>query len=442
MDILPGSGEAWFGVVMTSSPFDTGQGAGAARTSASNGVSNGVSTEIRVGLLCCLVLVLEGYDLGAMAFTLPALTDAWHLKPVAFTPALVAGSLGLFVGSFLCGMLGDRLGRKPVMMGAVALFGLTAFLTAMTRDPFWLSITRFLTGLGIGGGIPTTIALLSDLARPGKQGGLVIASMCGVQIGNVLCGFAASRLIAHLGWQAVFILGGLMPLVVLPVLALWLPETFTAQKQAGLASVPLLFKGGLARLTLILWLVNFLSLLTIYSVNSWLPSLLHSMGIVTSSAVLAASMFQMGGLTGCLTSAPLANRFGTENVVAVLLAIGGCFLILLGLAHGTAILFAVLAFGAGLGISTGQVGINALSGAVYPKELRGTGAGWALGVGRMGNITGPLFGGLLLALGWHPGPILLLMAVPAFGLTSALLVLRQVRAHTGTAAAPLTEQPA
>lgn len=410
---------------MTSSPFEAGQDASAA--------DRGTPIEIRVGLLCCLVLVLEGYDLGAMAFSLPALADAWHLKPVAFTVALTATSLGLFLGSFLCGMLGDRLGRKPVLMGAVAVFGVTSFLTAMTKDPYWLAVTRFLTGLGVGGGIPTTIALLSDLARPGKQGGLVIASMCGVQIGNVLCGMAAARLIAHAGWPAVFILGGLMPVFILPVLALGLPETFVTRRKAALASVPLLFKGGLARLTFILWLVNFLSLLTIYSVNSWLPSLLHSMGIVTTRAVLAASMFQLGGMTGCLGSAPLANRFGTEKVVAVLLFIGGCFLIVLGLAHGTAALFAALAFGAGLGISAGQVGINALAGAVYPKELRGTGAGWALGVGRMGNIAGPLFGGLLLALGWRPGPILLLMAVPAFGLTLALLLLARVRASTVTA---------
>jgi AAHS family 4-hydroxybenzoate transporter-like MFS transporter len=406
---------------MTSSPFEAGQDLGAS--------TRVTSTEIRVGLLCCLVLVLEGYDLGAMAFTLPALSDAWHLRPVAFTAALTATSLGLFLGSFLCGMLGDRLGRKPVLMGAVAVFGVTSFLTAMTREPGWLALTRFLTGLGIGGGIPTTIALLSDLARPKKQGGLVIASMCGVQIGNVLCGVAAARLIARAGWPAVFMLGGLMPLFILPVLALWLPETFAARKnKAALASVPLLFKSGLARLTLILWLVNFLSLLTIYSVNSWLPSLLHSMGIATASAVLAASMFQLGGMTGCLGSAPLANRYGTENVTAALLAIGGCFLIFLGLAHGTVLLFAALAFGAGLGISAGQVGINALAGAVYPKQLRGTGAGWALGVGRLGNIGGPAFGGLLLALGWRPGPILLLMAVPAFGLTLALLLLARVRA--------------
>ena len=192
----------------------------------------GKSNEYLVGFLCCLVLVLEGYDLGAMAFTLPALADAWHLKPVAFTGALTAASFGLFVGSFLCGMLGDRLGRKPVLMGAVALFGVTSFLTAMTRDPFWLAVTRFLTGLGIGGGIPTTIALLSDLARPGKQGGLVMASMCGVQIGNVVSGVAAARLIAHMGWPAVFVLGGLLPLFILPVLAFLLPATKSTEPRS------------------------------------------------------------------------------------------------------------------------------------------------------------------------------------------------------------------
>ena len=415
---------------MIRSQFEAGQDTIAPKSGKS-------TAEFRAAFLCFLVLVLEGYDLGAMAFTLPALSDAWHLKPVAFTQALTAGSIGLFLGSLLCGVLGDRLGRKPVLMGAVAVFGLMSFLTALTRDPFWLAVTRLLTGLGIGGGIPTTIALLSDLAPPKKQGGLVMATMCGVQAGNVLSGVTAARLIAHLGWPAVFVVGGLMPLFILPALAFLLPETFVAGKTAGLASIFRLFEGSFARLTLILWLINFLSLLTIYSVNSWLPSLLHSLGIATSSAILASSMFQLGGMTGTLGSAPLANRYGTENVVATLLAIGGCFLILLGLVHGSALVFAGLAFGAGLGISAGQVGINALSGAIYPMELRATGAGWALGVGRMGNIAGPLFGGLLLALGWLPGPMLLVMAVPAFGLTSALLLLARERAS----APPLT-QPA
>jgi AAHS family 4-hydroxybenzoate transporter-like MFS transporter len=241
---------------MTGSSFEAGQDATLAKS--------GKSTAIyRAAFLCFLVLVLEGYDLGAMSFTLPTLAETWHLKPAAFTTALVAGNVGLFIGSLLCGMLGDRLGRKPVLMGAVAIFGLMSMLTALTTNPFWLSLTRLLTGIGIGGGIPTTIALLSDLAPPKKQGGLVMATMCGVQAGNVVSGVAASRLIAHWGWPSVFVLGGLLPLLIIPALALWLPETFVMRTKTSLASIPRLFEGGFARFTLLLWLINFLSLLTI-----------------------------------------------------------------------------------------------------------------------------------------------------------------------------------
>src|SRR5579872_2908499 len=193
-------------LAMIRSQFEAGQDTVAAKSGKSAAV-------YRAAFLCFLVLVLEGYDLGAMSFTLPTLSEVWHLKPVAFTSALTAGSVGLLLGSLLCGVLGDRLGRKPVLMGAVAVFGLASLLTALTKDTFWLTATRLLTGVGIGGGIPTTIALLSDLAPPKKQGGLVMATMCGVQVGNVVAGVAAARLIAHLGWPAVFVLGGLMPVL-------------------------------------------------------------------------------------------------------------------------------------------------------------------------------------------------------------------------------------
>ncbi len=212
-----------------------------------------------------------------------------------------------------------------------------------------------------------------------------MAMTCGVQVGNVLGGRGGVAADGASGLAGGFCRGRADSADLAAALALWLPETFTARKRRGFASIPRLFEGGFARLTLTLWLINFLSLLTIYFINSWLPSLLHSLGIATASAMLAASMFHLGGMTGTLASAPLANRFGTENVVAAMLAMGGCFLILLGLAHGTALLFAGLAFGTGLGISAGQLGINALSGAVYPLELRDTGAGWALGRGKAGQ---------------------------------------------------------
>ncbi|HXS08081.1 MAG TPA: MFS transporter [Rhizomicrobium sp.] len=382
----------------------------------------------RVALLCAAVLVLEGYDLGAMAFTLPAISEGWHLKPAAFTAALTAASVGLFLGSLLCGWLGDRLGRKPVLVGCVVLFGVMSLATATAGSVATLTVLRFITGLGIGGGVPTTIALLSDLAPREKQGGLVMTMTCGVPAGNVVGGLVAARLVGSLGWPAVFVVGGLIPLILLPLLLWLLPESLRRAANSGTGnSIARLFTPEFVRITLLLWLINFLSLVTIYFINSWLPSLLRGLGIPTAQAILAATMFQLGGIVGGLGSAPLANRFGTEKIVAAMLAVGGGWLLLIGLTSVPTSVLAFFIFGAGLGISAAQLGVNALSGAAYPLAIRNTGTGWALGVGRLGNIAGPLFGGLLLALGWAPKSMLLLIALPAFLLSLILLALARVR---------------
>ena len=205
---------------------------------------------------------------------------------------------------------------------------------------------------------------------------------------------------------------------------------FTRVRQSPAAALPApdknliaqLFAPGFARITLLLWLINFLSLLTIYSVNSWLPSLLHSLGIATASAVLAATMFQFGGMTGGLASAPLANRYGTEksppHISHSVDAAWSCW----AWHHRSPRFSRRIMFGAGLGISAGQVGINACGCRSIPWIPRHR-RGWALGMGRLGNIAGPPIWRTLLALGWRPSPMLLAISVPAFALTSALLVL-------------------
>jgi len=385
----------------------------------------------RVALLCAAVLVLEGFDLGAMAFTLPAISEAWHLKPATFTATLTAASVGLFLGSLICGWLGDRLGRKPVLVACVTLFGAMSLATALAGSVTVLTLLRFLTGLGIGGGVPTTIALVSDLSSRERQGGLVMAMTCGVPLGNLLGGLLASRLVGPFGWAAVFVVGGLIPLVLLPALLWLLPESYRGApdpKAAPAASIARLFAPHFARVTLLLWLINFLSLLTIYFINSWLPSLLRTLGIPTAQAILAAAMFQLGGIVGGLSSAPLVNRFGTERIVSAMMAIGGLWLLVIGLTTVSTPMLAFFIFAMGVGISAAQLGINALCGAAYPLSIRNTGAGWALGVGRLGNIAGPLFGGILLTLGWAPKSMLTLISLPAFVLAIILPALARARA--------------
>ena len=180
---------------------------------------------LRVAWLCGVVLFLEGYDIAAVGYAIPSLADAWQVRPPVFTQALTAGNVGLLLGSLCAGLLGDRLGRKPVLIGCVAVFGVFSLLSALVGSPVQLAGLRFLTGLGLGGGIPLAIALASDFAPPMAQGRLVILMSTGVPIGFTVGGLLASQLVRFLGWPAIFVVGGVLPLAMLPLLTLRLPES-------------------------------------------------------------------------------------------------------------------------------------------------------------------------------------------------------------------------
>ena len=169
------------------------------------------SLALRTTLLCGLVVVLEGYHLSALGYVLPQLVEAWHMPPVAFTAALTAGNVGMFIGAVVCGWLGDRYGRKPVLLGCIAAFGTASLLTALVTHVTQLTLARLATGVGLGGGIPVCIALVSDVSPPHRQGTLVITMITGVVVGNLAAGLAAARMLSSFGWESVFIGGGVAP---------------------------------------------------------------------------------------------------------------------------------------------------------------------------------------------------------------------------------------
>jgi AAHS family 4-hydroxybenzoate transporter-like MFS transporter len=226
----------------------------------------------------------------------------------------------------------------------------------------------------------------------------------------------------------VFIVGGVAPLLLLPLAALFLRESteYHAMHEDSRPAastgnrVAALFAGGAAALTTVLWTINFLNLLTIFFVNAWLPLLLRSMGATMQGAILAASMFYAGALVAAFVSAALVGRYGIERVITAMLLLGGMSIMVTGLTRLSAVSLGVFVLGFGFGTGGSQLGISALPGAIYPISIRSTGAGWATGIGRLGNVAGALLGGVLLGLGWSSQHMLL--ALSAAPLINSILM--------------------
>lgn len=380
-------------------------------------------------------MLLEGYDLSALGYVVPQLVATWHRPPVAFTAALTASNLGMFAGAVVCGWLGDRMGRKPVLLGCIGAFGTASLLTAFVTGTGQLALARLATGFGLGGGIPVCIALVSDVSPPHRQGTLVITMITGVVVGNLAAGIVAARMLASFGWPSVFIIGGVAPLLLLPLAAIFLRESpaFQAVTSApdGAAA---LFAPGIGGQTTLLWAINFLNLLTIFFVNAWLPLLLRNLGATSEGAILATSMFYFGAIAAAFVSAALIGRYGIERVLALMLLFGGLCIMVTGFAVLSVAALSVFILGFGFGTGGTQLGISALPGAIYPTAIRSTGAGWATGFGRLGNVAGALLGGALLGLGWSPQQMLL--ALCAAPLVNAWLMWALRRLRQAPAARP------
>jgi AAHS family 4-hydroxybenzoate transporter-like MFS transporter len=414
--------------------------------------------QVRVAAMCTVITGIDGYDIASAGFSVPVLSDLWHLPPQAFTQVLVLGSIGLFFGALLSGPAGDWFGRKPSLIGAVFVFGLFSVLSALSGSLTVLTLMRFLTGLGLGAAIPLTVALVSDYTPRARHAAVVASMATGFPLGALLGGLVAAKVVQNYGWQSVYLIGGVVPLLYVPFLIAWLPESLQflvrrdgiSQRVAGMlktmditlqpidavaalsaasAGNPVfaLFSDGFAVRTILLWIVFAMNFLTTYCLLNWLPSLFHSGGMTNGEAIFATTMFQPGGLIGGLLIGHLCDRFGAERTLVVTVLIGAVFVVLLGFVSLPFFGTVLVMMGIGFGNGGSQMSMNALAGAVYPPQFRSTGTGWALGIGRLGNIFGPWVGGIMLSFGWAPQSIILTTAVPVLVVAAALTALRIVR---------------
>lgn len=368
--------------------------------------------------LCFAVALLEGIDFQAPGIAAPGMAAAFGLDKLHMGWVFSAGILGLLPGALVGGWLSDRIGRKGVLIGSVALFGIFSIATAHAWDLNSLLAARLFTGVGLGAALPNLIALCSEAAGVRLRGTAVSMMYCGVPLGAAL---AATIGIAGYtaDWTVVYYVGGVLPLLVVPLLALWLPESsaFRAQqerKSAGVqeARVPVvdgLFRNGSALPTLLLWGAYFFTLMVVYMLISWLPSLLVGQGFTGKQASWVMFSLQIGATLGTLMLGVLMERLRPLAMAA--LVYGGLLAALAALGMAEAFASMVLAgFAAGMFATGGQGVLYALAPVFYRTEVRATGVGSAVAVGRLGAMSGPLVAGKMLALGFGSAGVMLASA--------------------------------
>ena len=352
-------------------------------------------------VLCFLSALCEGFDVQAAGVAATGITHELHCTPSELGLFFSASGAGLLIGSIIGGRASDRWGRKTVLTLSIGVFGLFSVWTSFMPSLSLLTIARFLTGLGLGGAIPTLIAFAAETSAPGVRNRSIGTAYVGMPIGGALASLLAFLLPSE-SWRELFRLGGLAPLMIVPALIVFLPgRWFAARAQLGLPEVPRtiqeLFGRSRALKTLLLWISFFLVVLMLHLMLNWLPYLLTTRGLTKDSAMLAQAGFGIGG--ACIALGQAALLDSAWRRAGILVSITALPLILVCVAllpawPATVIALILLLGGA---ILAQQVIIYAVGSTLYSEEVRGTALGAAVAAGRTGSLAGPLFAAALLA---------------------------------------------
>ncbi len=404
-----------------------------------------------------LVLISDGFDAQVLSVAGPDLSAAWRLPRGALAPVFAANLAGLMVGALLITPLTDLFSRKRVIAGCIVAFGLLSLLTVWTSSLAELEALRFITGLALGAAMPSVIAAASEYVPKRRRTSIVVGLSCSFSLGSAVSGIVASLSVAHFGWAGLFVIGGIFPLLVLPLLLAGFPESPTFLVSRGRLAkleallrrmgpglhyrpgsglrpgkqrfpVAALFQGGRAPVTLCIWLTYFCSGATLYFLVNWLPILLTSAGFGAGVATLSTTAYQVGGITGGFVVGAFVDRFGA---VALSLWLFAAFAGVAGVGAlaGSVPTILLASAGAGLLVVGGQNALNAFTGGkLYPSAIRATGLGWALSVLRLGGVlAGSLAAGFVVGLDLGPRNTFLIIGAPELlcGLGMLLIHLRR-----------------
>lgn len=370
----------------------------------------------RVIIICALVAFFDGFDTQALGPAARSIAETLSFPVSALGPVFSGSQIGFLIGALTFGALGDRWGRKKILLACVALFSLCSLGTALAPNYEILWVMRLLAGLGLGGATPNFVSMASERALEANRARIVTMMWAAVPLGGFAAATLTAALLPETGWRTVFYIGFVAPVALLVVALFALPESreVTDRSQPAPNPAPALFGEGRAMTTVWLWLASATGWLTLIVVVFWTPALLAQAGFSASQAASVLAFHNIGGITGTLVVGSLIGRLTPKQALTIALSASGVAVIVMGLTLGSPPLVMAAAIGAGFFGSASAAALIAVSSSLYPGSVRATGVGFALGAGRVGTIVGPMLVGALVAAAWPPQHIYFAVAVPAF----------------------------
>lgn len=393
-------------------------------------------------LLCFLMNMLDGMDVMVISYTAPSIAAAWLVSPEALGIVFSTGLLGMALGAMFLAPRADVIGRRAMILICAGLMGLSVFLTQYAQNVQHLIFFRFISGIGIGSMLASTATLAAEYAPPKSKDFWVSFAMSGYPIGAVVSGLVAAEVTPVYGWQMMFQIAGIATSATLPLIYGFMAESLDfllkSQPQGALeranailskmklplidglpsrettlskASVSALLQGHRRIPTLQLWSAIFLVFATLYFLTMWIPKLASSAGLSLQLAIYAGMVFNLGAYFGIILQGYLSSKLGLKRIILYYLTATAVLMAIFGLFTGSALILVLFGL-IGFGVQGGFIGLYAVAARLYPTEIRSTGVGWTVGLGRFGAIVGPILGGLLIGAGLSMASNFIIFAVP------------------------------
>ncbi|MFP7416812.1 aromatic acid/H+ symport family MFS transporter [Priestia filamentosa] len=399
-----------------------------------------------------IILMFDGYDVVIYGATIPVLKESWGISDI------IAGSIGSYttigtaIGAVLFGLYSDRFGRKRIIILTTLMFSIFTMLSGFAPNAIIFTICRVIAGFGFGGVMPNIASLISEYAPLKYRAAIISFIFCGYSVGAMVASFTGQALLADFGWRPVYWIGAI-PLIFIPFALKMIPESldyllknkqhdriarvvnkiqpgaaatldFTYQKatQEQKSPISALFTKKFAVTTMMFWLACFCTFILMYSLNTWLPTLMLQAGYNLSSSLMFVVVLQMGSIVGTLILSNIIQKVGFKKVLISLYLVGAVCLALIGFSTNLYLAyFLIFLIGAAtLGLQNMS---NAFVAAYYPVNVRSAALGSTIAFGRIGSILAPTYVAVLLTMNLQPQFNFIAIGIAAvFGMIALLFV--------------------